>query len=83
MRQSVRLEWSGDEDLVDGKLQETYAAHRKLLDFISSIGLDERKTPSLIKDDLQQCIQLLERDRQFLIEGIQYLSTKMFTSTCT
>jgi len=39
LKESSRLEWSGDVDLADGLLLETYNEYRKRLDTAQNIGL--------------------------------------------
>ena len=42
--ESMRMECSGDVNLNNGSLQEQYKAYIHRLDFINSLGLDERKS---------------------------------------
>ncbi len=50
--ESVRMEWSGDTDLNDGKLQQQYKRYIARLDFLKGLGLEERRTQSLLIKDL-------------------------------
>ena len=64
--ESTTLEWNGDVDLNDGKLQEQYRAYRQRLDFVNSIGLGARmRTP----DDLQEASSHLKHDLDFIHTG--------------
>ena len=50
--ESMKMEWSGDVDLNDGSLQEQYKAYIQRLDFINSLGLDERQSQCQLLQDL-------------------------------
>ena len=62
----MRGEWSGDIDLNDGQLQQMFEQYQSRLQFISAIGLDERRDHGLILTDLKQENQSLENDLEFL-----------------
>ena len=66
LRESVRMEWSGDEDLNTGKLQAQYHAYRELIDFISHVGLEMSSRVS----NLSKCSSILTTKKEFLFKGI-------------
>ena len=45
LRESMKMEWSGDVDLNDGDLQRAYELYQQELRFISQWGLEERQSP--------------------------------------
>lgn len=59
--ESMRMDWSGDVDLNDGKLEQQYQSYIDRLHFIDSLGLE---------DDQQHQQQLLE-DLNKLDEGLE------------
>lgn len=65
--ESVKLKWSGDVDLNDGKLDSNYQQYRAKLNMISSIGIGSRRP--LVNNDLSTCYQQLIQDKDFLVKG--------------
>ena len=64
--ESKTLQWSGDVDLNDGKLQEQYGAYRRRLELVSSVGLRCRtNTPKELLDVSKE----LEEDLDFIHTG--------------
>lgn len=61
LKESMRLQWSGDVDLNTGDLQKEYESYKKSLDFAKNLSLS---TP-----DLEKCSQLLIDDKKFVING--------------
>ena len=67
--ESVQHKWSGDVDLIDGKLQAAYQIYLSGLQFVSTTGLGCRRAPVVIRDDLQEIHKQLLIDKDFAIEG--------------
>ena len=67
--ESVRGEWGGDVDLADGKLQIMFAKYKDKLKWIGSLGLDERSSVSVIKQDLHELDHLLVADLDYVHGG--------------
>ena len=40
LKESTKLQWSGDVDLNDGSLQEQYETYGKHLEFVKKLGLN-------------------------------------------
>lgn len=68
--ESVRLEWSGDVDLNDGKVLALYKQYRECLDFISKIGLKERRAMTTLQQDLVAARTAVTADLAFISTGI-------------
>ena len=60
------MEWTGDVDLNDGKLQKQYKAYLERLDFVKQIQVGER---SEVKVKLSVVQEELDTDLSFLFEG--------------
>lgn len=43
LRESVKHKWSGDVDLIDGKLQRLYSSYLERRKFVKSLGLGCRR----------------------------------------
>lgn len=56
LKESTKLEWSGDVDLNDGKLQNQYQAYRARLAFIENIGLEE-SNETIVKNQLKDVLR--------------------------
>lgn len=69
--ESVQLKWSGDVDLNDGSLKDSYQQYRRKLDFSAGIGLTTRLGRNTI-EDLAVVHQQLLSDKEFVIEGNLY-----------
>lgn len=69
LRESVRLEWSGDVDMNDGKLKKMHSLYLKRLNFIASIGLDDRKKVVIVKQDLALAKKDLDSDICFILSS--------------
>ena len=67
LRESTKLEWSGDIDLNDGQLQKMHENYRRYLTFVSGIGLEDRWNPTLIMEDLSTCNKQLAEDVSFIV----------------
>ena len=65
----MRNEWSGDVDLGDGKLQDTYSKYVKHLKFVRGIGLNNRSSFENIKEDLHKQTSNLVTEKEFLEKG--------------
>ena len=67
--ESVRQKWSGDVDLGDGSLQDSYKSYQLKLDFVSGLGLGTRREREVIRDDLDTIAKNLSSDKDFVIKG--------------
>ena len=56
LKESTKLEWTGDVDLNDGSLQEEYKAYRERLTFIETIGKDKRCSNEIIQVQLEKIL---------------------------
>ena len=76
LSESVKVQWSGDVDLDDNKLQESYEEYVKELDFIDGLGLKDRKSLDVVALDLVHIKDNLLRDIEFTQSGgwLQLLS---------
>ena len=70
--ESVNLVWSGDVDKNDGKLQRLYKCYREQLDFIGTLGMDDRSNS--IVQDLKAVVKDIEDD-------VSYISTSKLLDT--
>ena len=70
--ESVNLVWSGDVDKNDGKLQRLYKRYREQLDFIGTLGMDDRSN-SIIQD-LKAVVKDIEDD-------VSHISTSKLLDT--
>ena len=70
LRESVNLKWRGDADLNDGSVQKMHAAYLNRLDFISKIGLGDRRGYFQLQQDLTNLESELTDDLTFLSSGI-------------
>ena len=64
--------WSGDVDLDDNKLQESYEEYMKELDFIDGLVLEDRKSLDVVAFDLVHIQGNLLKDIEFTQSG-EYL----------
>ena len=67
--ESVRQKWSGDVDLNDGSLQNSYKLYLSRLDFVTELGLGTRRERGTILVDLLSIHQTLKSDKDFIIKG--------------
>ena len=67
--ESTKLDWSGDVDKNDGKLQEMFKSYRARLDFISGLGKKNRRELAVIVQDLSQCTRDVKEDISFVSTG--------------
>ena len=72
--ESVQLKWSGDVDLNNGELQQSYQVYRSRPDFVSGVGLGCRQGRAAIEEDLRKIHRQLLCDKQFATQGA-YLYT--------
>ena len=70
LTESVRLKWSGDQDLDDGKLHKEYEAYLKRLDMIEKIGTGGRDDQLSIILDLKECLRVILLDKEFLVTSM-------------
>lgn len=69
MRESLRFEWNGDEDLGDGTLQRLHTEYMRQRQFITGLGLRERE--GVLPNDLDILMGIFEADKKFLKEGTE------------
>ena len=69
MRESLRLEWNGDEDLGDGTLQRLHTEYMRQRQFITGLGLKERE--GVLPNDLNILLGNFEADKEFLKQGTE------------
>ena len=65
----MKHEWSGDVDLGNGEMQNNHANYLEYLNFVSGLGLNNRKTHDCIKEDLQRQCSKLNDEKDFLGKG--------------
>lgn len=61
--ESLRMEWSGDIDLNDGKLQQQYTTYKNDLLFIEGLGCTDKKK---LQDGLHSLSANLIKDLEFI-----------------
>lgn len=62
LSESMRGEWSGDVDRNDGKLQQLFQQYQSRIEFIKTIGLNDRRDRSCILSDLLLEIESLKNN---------------------
>lgn len=67
LKESARLQWSGDVDLNDGSLQKQYQNYRTRLEIAAKVGLNEGKQGAL--SDLEVVHTEILKDLQFVTSG--------------
>lgn len=67
LRESLRYQWNGDEDLGDGALQRLHTAYTKQRQFITCLGLRERER--ILSQDLDVVMSNFTEDEEFLKRG--------------
>ena len=67
LKESARLQWSGDVDLNDGSLQKQYKIYRTRLEFAAKVGLNGGKQGAL--NDLKVVQTEILEDLQFVTSG--------------
>ena len=65
--ESVKHVWSGDVDLVDGKLQELYDEYLKRRSFVEGLGLGGRQGQWDVSNDLVAIESQLTSDMDFIV----------------
>jgi len=65
LKESSRLEWSGDVDLADGSLQEKYSKYKERLKAAANIGLHNES----VLQDLNSVLNAVSKDLDFLQAG--------------
>ena len=66
LKESTKLQWSGDVDLADGALQKQYKAYQQRLDVTKAMGL---KRESRVQD-LTTALSSLSKDLEFVQSGM-------------
>jgi len=72
----MRLEWHGDVDLADGKLQSQYQAYRDRLKFVGGICRNLMNVTQR-----HQTVLDLQRTNQEMIEDLTFISKGNYTLT--
>ena len=75
LKESVKLKWSGDVDLNDGKLQEQYEQYKKRLELAEKAGLKRDK----VENDLIELRQDLVKDLDYINSGKLYKCINIYT----
>ena len=65
LKESIKLKWSGDVDLNNGKLQEQYERYKKCLELAQKAGLERDK----VENDLNELLQDLIKDLDYIHSG--------------
>ena len=60
LKESVKMEWSGDVDLNDGRVQELHKEYKKCLQFVDSVGVGMRRARRIMISDLHHLQEKLE-----------------------
>lgn len=74
LEESMRLEWHGDIDLADGKLQRQYQAYRDRLKFVGGICRN-----LLNATQRHQTVLDLKRAIQDMVDDLTFVSSGMYT----
>lgn len=69
LKESVKLEWSGDVDLNDGKVAALHSEYMARLHFVEGVGVGERKRRLEIMADLRRLQENITSDLTFLSGG--------------
>lgn len=67
LRESLRHEWNGDEDLGDGTLQRLHTAYMRQRQFITGLGLKNRE--AVLGQDFDVLLEGLTADETLLKQG--------------
>ncbi len=65
----MKLDWSGDVDLNDGKVAVLHSEYKSHLSFLEAVGKDRRKGRLVIMADLCQIQENLKANLTFLSSG--------------
>jgi hypothetical protein len=68
--ESINLDWCGDVDMNDGELQAMYKIYRERLDFISVLGMNDRRDTTVVVQDLDVCLKGIKEDMSFVGKGV-------------
>lgn len=69
LSESTRGEWSGDVDLNDGALQQSYEEYQQRLKLIEQLGVGERAHREVVAEDLLCLSSTLKEELDFIIAG--------------
>ena len=67
LKESTKLQWSGDVDLNDGSLQEQYETYRKRLEFVKKLGLNIEHCE--VTGQLKRILDDISDDLKFIYSG--------------
>lgn len=73
LKESVKLEWSGDVDLNNGKLQELHSEYKSSLEFVEAVGVGRKRDQRALLADLHKLQKNLEGYLTFLSSGKTYI----------
>ena len=65
MKESTKLEWSGDVDLADGSVQKQHEKYRQRLNHAEKVGLNCANASR----ELEEVLANLKKDLEFLHTG--------------
>ena len=68
LKESTKMEWSGDVDLADGSIQQQFEKYRQRLDHAGKVGLDRASATR----ELEQVLTDVKNDLEFLCSGNVY-----------
>ena len=66
LKESTRLEWSGDVDLADGSIQKQHEKYKQRLDHAGKVGLNRTSATT----ELEEVLTDLKKDLEFLHSSI-------------
>ena len=69
LKESVKLDWSGDVDLNDGKVATLHAEYKSRLKFLQDVGMHPRKEHNVMIADLHHLQEDLKADLTSLSSG--------------
>ena len=69
LKESVKLQWSGDVDLNDGQLQKQYEEYVSRLESVKKAGL----VPECASNELTHILEDITKDLQYVQSGIGLL----------
>ena len=60
LKESMKMEWSGDVDLNTGAVSKVHSEYRSYLKFLDAVGVGERRNQPILVSDLKQLQKDLE-----------------------
>lgn len=71
LKESTKMEWSGDVDLADGSVQKQHEKYKQRLDHASKVGLNRASTA-------REILTSVKKDLEFLHSGNVYCLMYMY-----